>query len=472
MTVGVLSHPILKIPLLTGIPSRGITAETCTEFGTYATGTPLEILQSYIPYDGDEGGQPIGYKIRKGGWTVGKKETRWLPGSERCLYGEHLWDGEWKPVYLCEGETDVMSLHQHLKGEGVDALVLGLGGAPTPDQWLKWTKFVARVTGGEFKVYSCFDNDTPGQEYHDKLVSYLPNADIETLYFSPDCEYKDVSELLEAGQPLQFVGFSFPPELVEGEALLTADDMLERETTSTGFPPLDILMGGGWYPGKLVVVAGAPKNGKSTFVCDLVARQLAQDKRVLFIPLELTYQETMTFLASVSVGIHHTDISLEKLNEAKAALLGNLSMIRHHGYTAIKDMAKWLDTASKWGADMVVLDHITSACTSYDEGLTTSLLDSMISLIKAKCNEHGYSALVVTHVNAGNEEGKPVTVKQLRGSQSLAQLPDVVLGVRRCESGVTEVHTVTVDRFAGINGRVVFEFNGRFNAMYKTTTGL
>jgi hypothetical protein len=42
----------------------------------------------------------------------------------------------------------------------------------------------------------------------------------------------------------------------------------------------------------------------------------------------------------------------------------------------------------------------------------------------------------------------------------------VVLGIRRCENGTTELHTVTVDRRAGINGRIVFDFNGKYSECY------
>jgi hypothetical protein len=407
--------------------------------------------------------QPRGYKVRKGGWTVGEKETRWLVGSERCLYGHHLWDGEPTDVYLCEGESDVMALVEHGRG-----LALGLGGNPSHELWGEWVNQIVQIVGNEHRVYSCFDNDKVGAKYHNKLLTYLPRElDVKTLWFPPNSNYKDVADLLMGGEELKFIDYISPPELLEGAALLEEVTEHIGETISTGYRQLDILIGGGWYPGKFVCLGGLPKNGKSTFAAQL-ALNFAHYAKVLLIPLELTSSETMAVLGGIHKGKHPTTMSNSEIYDAKKELVdyGRLALIRHHGFVTIGEMTRWLHLAREIRADMVVLDHVTSATTSYDEGLTTQLLDGMLSLIKAKLNELKLCGLVVTHVNASAEEGKPITLRSMRGSLSLAQLPDVVLGIRRCENGTTELHTVTVDRRAGINGRIVFDFNGKYSECY------
>lgn len=225
--------------------------------------------------------------------------------------------------------------------------------------------------------------------------------------------------------------------------------------------------------GKLFVIAGPPKSGKSSFVADLTAKFLASHEgRVMIIPLELSYEETMQILSAATLGKHITLVESQDLEAAEKSIAERVVMARHFGYLPIDKLDAALSCIPRMGVKLVVLDHITAASTSFTEGLTVHILDAMVSLIQARLNEYGIPGIVVTHTNASGNHGEMMGVSSIRGSQSLAQLASTVLGIRRLESGLSEVYTIVPDRFVGKMGRVTFEFDGSFNALNRKTSDL
>ena len=69
------------------------------------------------------------------------------------------------------------------------------------------------------------------------------------------------------------------------------------------------------------------------------------------------------------------------------------------------------------------------------------------------------------HLIGGPADGDTITVNSLRGSRGLGQVPTFIAGVRRLEDGITEIYTVTPDRFVGRTGRLYLDYkDGHFNA--------
>jgi hypothetical protein len=446
---GDLTPPKINIPLVGGLASRGISAATCERYMCYATSTPLQVVYHYATYDDGV----VGYKYRTNGWVASQppKETKWGNGSERCLFGLHLWQGEPTTIYLCEGETDAMSLSECLPS---DHLALALGGEPTPQQWKQWLALLASLAGDN-PIVTCFDNDSKGDRYR----SFTPN--LLRLRIPP--EYKDFCEYRLAYGPdttIEILEREYPPSLLWGEelhALAVGSSDTTANVTPTGYPQLDLLIGG-YRPGSIVLLAGQPKAGKSSFLASLVRTYLTANPttKVLYIPLELSIPETLLTLSP--------DNPLE--------LLPQLVMMRHFGYLPIETLTEVLDTIPSLGITMLVVDHITAACTSFTEGLATKLLDASMSLVQAKLNEYGIPGLIVSHINGSVQQSDMITPQNLRGSLSLAQLPSVVLGIRRLDDGVSEVYTVTPDRYTGRTGSVRFTYDNHVFSPYGTRTSI
>lgn len=459
----ILIPPVLDVPLLRGIPSRGITPETCQLYRTYGTVSPIEVVHHYFSH---EDSTIVGIKHRKGGWTSGKKDTWWEEGSKRSLFGSHLYEGQASDVYITEGETDTMALSQAI---GSDGLCLAYGGKPSDETLESWVQFILKISEG-FKVYLCFDADEEGEKYKAQFLRMWKGSELQTLCLPPNT--KDVAQLLLDGGTLSFspLVYSLPENLLTGDALIHTHGLVRHNTLTTGHRDLDWLLGG-YESGGIIVLAGPTKQGKTAFVVDLVVKFLHNHTgNVMVVPLELNVDETMQLIAAASLGCHISEVDEEALLAERARLAPRILMVKHFGFMTIDDMNKYMSCIPYFGVKLFVLDHITSACTSFHEGLTTNLLDAMMSFIQSKLNEFRIPAIVVTHTNASG--GDILHVGAVRGSQSICQMASALLGIRRLESGLSEVYTIVPTRFTGKMGRVQFEFNGRFESLNRKTYDL
>jgi DnaB-like helicase C terminal domain/Toprim-like len=457
-----LIPPLLHVPLVSGIPSRGLTYETTLLYRTYAGTRPLEVFHEYFDLDT---GDLCGIKFRKGGWTAGKKDTKWSPGSKRSLFGSHLYEGVTTPVYLFEGETDAMAMSQHV---GSDGLCLAYGGKPSPQLLDTWIQWILKVSGGE--VYLCFDADQDGEAYTQEFLKRWPNDDAKRIVLPPLT--KDVAQLLMEGGNIEFehLQYTLPDCILTGADLVATESHAGQDYLTTGFKDLDHYIGG-YAPGKLIALVGPTKSGKTTFVSALTVNYMAlHPGKVLYIPLELSYDQTMQVLASLRAGVHISEITEEQLEVERKVIAERMMMVKHYGFMPIEILEMILDVIPRSGVKLVVLDHITAAATSFTEGLTTNLLDAMMSLLTSKLSEYKVAGLVVTHINGSG--GDLLHLGAIRGSQSIGQLSSSVLGIRRLESGLTEVYTMAPDRFTGRMGRVTFEFDGKFKPLNRKSSDL
>lgn len=435
-TAKTLEHPAIKLPS-PPITTRGITSATLERYGIINPGQTLTIATPIYKYE-----NLIGWKYRKGGWVnTTEKESWWAAGSERWLIGTQLWTGNSCIVYLCEGETDMLALYQHIPPTD---LAVCYGGAPNLKElpsWLDW------LDNAAYEVRLCFDSDEQGDKYREQFELYWEGkASVKTLVLN---NYKDVAELLLDGGELEWIDF---PELPD--TLLTAKQVEEKlyqvyeSALTTGCSELDTLVDG-YRDGKIILLAGMEKQGKSQFMAWLTCNFLRiHHKGVMFFSLELTPQETLARLRNID-------------NEVGA----NLYFVDHFGYLEQSVLAKHLKLCKRLGVKLVVIDHITAAATQFgSEGLTTQALDGLMYQLQALANELGLYVLVVSHVNSSCQG--VMTTQHLRGSRSLAQVPDVVLGIQILDGGISEVRTVIRDRMAGKMGRVCYRYdNGNYEAI-------
>lgn len=429
---------------MNGLKTRGVSREVTEAYQYLSTGKPGEAVAIF----------PRGYKYRSGGWLPGtEKQTWWAAGSERDLFGIHLVPPNYRgDVYLCEGETDAMALAQHN-----NSLVLALAGEPTTEQWGEWLTYLASLASDD-TLYLAFDNDSKGKHYESYVIRHYPHAKQGIVW--GETGHKDVCELLMDGGIPQWEPLPrLPPNLYGGETLLNRlRDTPQYAGLTTGFPQLDSLMGK-YIPGELFMFTGGTKNGKSSFVIELVKRYIQEhDSPVLIIPLELTITETMHLLAASCIGARVEDIPQQILNDQIAELSHYVYMLEHFGELSPQYLEEAVRAGAQAGAKLVVLDHITAAATSDTEGLSVKHLDPLLYKLKALLNELGLYCLCVTHMNG--ESTDRATVGTLRGSRALGQVPTAIMGVLLVDEGMTEVYSVTRNRRKGTMGKLYMEFEG------------
>ena len=100
--------------------------------------------------------------------------------------------------------------------------------------------------------------------------------------------------------------------------------------------------------------------------------------------------------------------------------------------------------AVAFGVNVIVLDHLSIIVSGLDEQESESerrTIDRLMTRLRSLVEETGVMLLGVAHVRRPEKgksfnEGRPVTLTDLRGSGALEQLSDVVVSLERNQQGV------------------------------------
>ena len=108
------------------------------------------------------------------------------------------------------------------------------------------------------------------------------------------------------------------------------------------------------------------------------------------------------------------------------------------------------------------MDHVSIIVSSLDTDDERRAIDEMMTKLRKLCEETGIVLFLVSHLKRpqgkGHEDGGQVSLSQLRGSASLAQLSDLVIGIERDQQtedeSVRNVSTLRVlkNRYSGATG--------------------
>jgi twinkle protein len=112
---------------------------------------------------------------------------------------------------------------------------------------------------------------------------------------------------------------------------------------------------------------------------------------------------------------------------------------------------------------IIFLDHISIIVSAQSNGDERKAIDELMTKLRMLVQETGIVLFAVSHLKRsegkGHEEGAATSLGQLRGSQSIAQLSDMVLGLERHAQAddektrnTTQVR-VLKNRFAGVTGK-------------------
>ncbi len=171
------------------------------------------------------------------------------------------------------------------------------------------------------------------------------------------------------------------------------------------------------------------------------------------------------------------DVTEEELKDGFARTLGTdrLYLFDHFGSSNLDNIVNRVRYMAKGlGCGYVVLDHISIIVSGGDVGDERKALDAIMTRLRMLVQETGISLLCVSHLkrpeSKGHEEGAVTSLAQLRGSGSIAQLSDIVIGLERngqandpIERNTTHVR-VLKNRFSGYTG-------GAGDLLYNSSTG-
>ena len=443
------------------IDDRNITSAVCLKYGVKQDNIGSK---HYYPYHDDEGALTC-IKTR----DVALKQF-FLAGefSKATLFGQNIFARGGRYLTICEGELDALSAFQ-MMGAKYPVVSVRNGAAAA----LKDCKAQFEYIDSFDNIVLSFDSDDAGQKAANSIAE-LFGAKVKVMKMRTSL--KDASDYLKINAGREYTedwwkSETYVPDgIVQGNTLWdivsTPMEKAEVEYPYAGLNKLTY----GIRKGELVMITAGSGLGKSQFLREIVWHILnnTQDNIGMMF-LEEGVRKTARSLMSLAVDkpIHLPDVEIsdEELKNAFDRTLGTnrLFLFDHFGSSSLDNIVNRVRYMAKGlGCGYVVLDHISIIVSGGDVGDERKALDSIMTRLRMLVQETGISLICVSHLkrpeNRGHEEGAATSLAQLRGSGSIAQLSDIVIGLERNGQAVDMIERNTThvrvlkNRFSGYTG--------------------
>jgi len=453
------------------IPERGIKESSAKKYGVRVEFNEMngEIIAHYYPVYVD--GQHTGYKKRL---TKNKQFTSIGNCKNSELFGQHLFGEGKKLLIITEGELDALSVFQMLKNNGKGYSVVSLSNGASSKSVKTNLEYVESFE----TVTLCFDQDEPGRKAIKEISNLLTPGKVKVMTFSE----KDANDMLLAGKEAEFILALFNAKRYSPDGIIILssiwDDLYRKDRIETVKYPWEGLNDKlyGARKGEIVTLTSGSGQGKSAVTRELEYWMLKNtEDNIGILALEENKERTALGLMAIDASLPlHIREERDKLGITKEDTrqyfdntvgTGRVIAYDHFGSTSeenliiqVRNLIRGFDC--KW----IFLDHLSIVVSSMEEnGDERKTIDSIMTRLRTLVEETGAGLFLVSHLkrpigDRGHEQGKEVSLSQLRGSHSIAQLSDAVVALERNqqaedekESNLTTVR-VLKNRYAGLTG--------------------
>jgi twinkle protein len=452
-----------------GIPSRGLSEETCRRYD-YRVGSTKGGKRCHIANYRDQNGSVVAQHLR-----LKDKEFPWVGSKKNLqLFGQHTARDGAAKVIITEGEIDAMSLYEVIGNRNRWAYVSIASGAKGAAKdiaanlpWLEKAE----------EVVLMFDMDEVGREASDECVRLFRPGKCKIAQLP----LKDANEMLMAGRGAEIVDAIFQAKEFRPDGVVRLSDIKEDvlKLPTTGFP--------WWHDGitkatfgrrlgELDAVGAGTGVGKTDFLTQQIEYDICKlGMKVGLFFLEQQPTETARRLAGKMVGRKfHIPPSEENpwTTEELAAAIELLDktqclyMYDHFGvadYAIIEDTIRYLYHSE--GVTMFYLDHLTALASSADD--ERKELELIMGKLGGLVKELNIWVCIVSHLatpdGKPHEEGGRVMIRHFKGSRSIGFWCHHMFGLERNqqsddeEDRQTTVFRVLKDRVTGQSTGKTFE---------------
>ena len=432
------------------LPARGILQETAQLF-SYGIGK-YHGLPCHVAQYQDQSGNWVGQHIRLQG-----KEFRWLGETKNLrLFGQHLWKRGGRRLIITEGELDCLAVSQ-LQGNKWPVVSLPNGaqaGAKAIKANLEWVS--------SFKdIILCFDMDEEGRKATKECAALLPIGSVRIVTLP----LKDANECLLKGEGQQLITAIWQADEYRPDGIKAGFDLWEdlltppQEGYDIPYRELSDKLQG-LRKGELYLFTAGSGIGKSTIVNEIAYHlHMEHGLRLGIMALEESparnarrylgiYLNKPLHIASV-----YSTVTQDQMREAFDNVMADGWYIYDHfGSSDIETLLgklRYMITGLQ--CDVIVLDHISIIVSGLDEQGSDErkTIDIFMSRLRSLIEETGVMVLAVVHLRRPDSkgksynEGRQVSLTDLRGSGSLEQLSDVVVALERDQQADDEKESNT-----------------------------
>ncbi len=447
---------------------RKINEETCRKWG-YRVGEFSGQKAQIADYWDPEGTAVVAQKVRfpnKDFTVVGKLK-------EAGLFGQHLWRDKGKKLVIVEGEIDALtvSMLQDNKWPVVSIPNGAQGAEKALRKHLEW------VLGFD-EIILFFDNDEEGRKAVEACAPIFPPGRCKVARMA---DFKDANEALQAGRGREVIDAIWGAKVHRPDGVLNGSEMWDAlveddaaaESSDYPWEGLNEITHG-IRGGELVTVTAGSGIGKSAVVRELAHHLVRQGETVGMLMLEESVKRTAKGLMSIELNRPiHLDLTpwsaLEEDERGRRRLAyeavlgsGRVFLYDHFGSTAVDNLLNRIRyLAQGCGCRYIILDHLSIVVSGLDDGDERKAIDVAMTKLRTLVQETGICLIMVSHLkrpggDRGHEQGAETSLSQLRGSHSIAQLSDMVLGLERDQQDEKTKNLTTVrvlkNRFSGETG--------------------
>ena len=428
------------------LTARGISKEACQKAGYWVAKMNGEFFQ--VADYRDQNGAIASQKIRD------KDKNFKTTGSHKsdALFGKHLWSGG-KKIVITEGEIDMLTVME-LQGCKYPVVSLGHGAQAAKKTCAANYEYLDQFE----QIILMFDMDEAGRKAVEEAAQVLPAGKVRVAVLP----HKDANACLQAGEGKAVLEqiWNAGPWIPDGVVPAISIRERVREHLSSE-ETVGLLFSGctgindktlGARGGEVIMVTSGSGMGKSTFV-----RQQAlhwgkeMGKKVGLAMLEEAVEETVEDL----IGLHNR-VRLRQSEELKKAIIQDGRFDQwfdsvfgddtFHLYDSFAEaeverlLAKLSYMRTGLGCDVIVLDHISIVVSASEESDERKMIDRLMTKLKGFAKSTGVVLVVICHLKnpekgRAHEEGRPVSITDLRGSGALRQLSDTIIALERNQQG-------------------------------------
>ena len=438
---------------------RRLTEATCKKWGYIRA--PMNGISVHVAQYCDDNGRIVAQKLR-----MPNKDFVWKGDKSAVtgLYGQWLWKEGGKKVVITEGEIDALTVSQLQDNKW--PVVSLVDGAQSAVKGIR--KSLAWLNTFD-QVILMFDQDDAGRKAVEASVKLFPPGKC----FIATLPEKDANACLLAGKGSEVITAMWQAKEFRPDGILSAQDLWDEYIKEDLVKSVDYPWAGlnvktmGLRQRELTTITAGSGIGKSSVCRELCHWLISNDQKVGYIALEESWKKTLTEIVGIQMNkrlIKEKDIDQKDLRQAFDSVTksGNLYLYDHFGSlgsSRLLDHIRYM--ASGLGVSWVVLDHL-SIVVSGDEdiGDERRAIDVTMTKLRSLVEETGIGLILVSHLKRpdgkGHEEGAQTSLAQLRGSASIAQLSDMVLGLERNQQDPenpdrTQIR-VLKNRFSGETG--------------------
>jgi twinkle protein len=417
------------------LKTRKISQGTCKKYGYV-----IQNGQQYSRYYNKDR-QVVAQHVR------GRDKTfRWEGDCQEVeLYGQHLFPSKGKRVVVTEGEIDCLSVAEVLNCKW--PVVSLPSGAQSAEKYIRQN--LEWLEGFE-EIVLAFDDDEPGRAAVSKVAPLFTPGKVKTFEYPEGC--KDCNDMLIKGEEIQQSIWNAsvyrPDGIVEASSLW--DEL--KDYYDNGYDGVQYEMpwkyinnmANGCRKGELWLHTAGSGIGKSTIVSSLMYHFLQEHECTIgHVALEENCKQTTLRYMSLAAGkpLHlNTDgVSEDVYEEAFKDTAGSnrLFLYDHFGSMSTDNLlSKLRYLAVSCNCDFILLDHISIAVSGMDLGEDERrTIDKLMTDLRSLVEQTGVGIHVISHLRKAqgksHEEGGRVTLDDLRGSASLKQLSDTIIGYER-----------------------------------------